>query len=61
MQNNLQSLQSDISQHFVTMLTKVNSLKEMMSELEKRVQKVKSAYGKDHCRFSAMKGDLVGE
>lgn len=44
MQNNLNSLQSDISQQFETLLNKVNSQKEMMTELEERVQKVNSMY-----------------
>ncbi|XP_044203800.1 interactor of HORMAD1 protein 1 isoform X1 [Thunnus albacares] len=38
-QNNLSSLQSDISQQFETLLNKVNSQKEVMTELEERVQK----------------------
>ncbi|KAF1391721.1 hypothetical protein PFLUV_G00045030 [Perca fluviatilis] len=37
--NNLNSLQRDISQQFETFLNKVNSQKEMMTELEERVQK----------------------
>ncbi|XP_044031475.1 interactor of HORMAD1 protein 1 isoform X2 [Siniperca chuatsi] len=39
LQNNLNSLQSDISQQFESLLNKVNSQKEMMTELEERVQK----------------------
>lgn len=40
MQNNLKGLQNDISQHFETMLNKVNSLKEEMTELEESGKKV---------------------
>nr|XP_033483553.1 interactor of HORMAD1 protein 1 [Epinephelus lanceolatus] len=39
LQNNLNSLQSDISQQFETLLNKVNTQKEMMAELEERMQK----------------------
>ncbi|XP_035487760.2 interactor of HORMAD1 protein 1 isoform X2 [Scophthalmus maximus] len=39
MQNNLKGLQNDISQHFETMLNKVNSLKEEMTELEESGKK----------------------
>ncbi|CAK6973803.1 interactor of HORMAD1 protein 1 [Scomber scombrus] len=39
LQNNLNSLQSDISQQFETLLNKVNSQKEVMTGLEERVQK----------------------
>lgn len=42
MQNNLNSLQSDISQQFESLLNKVNSQKEMMTALEEKVQKVNS-------------------
>ncbi|KAM3621717.1 uncharacterized protein V6R79_015028 [Siganus canaliculatus] len=38
-QNNLTRLQSDISQQFETLLSKLNSQKEMMTELESRIQK----------------------
>ena len=44
MQNNLNSLQSDVSQQFETLLSKVNSQKEKMTELEEMVQKVNSMY-----------------
>lgn len=40
--NNLTSLQSDISQQFETLLNKVNSQKEVITELEERVKKVNS-------------------
>lgn len=39
-QNNFRSLQSDISQQFETLLKKVNSQKEMVTELEETAQKV---------------------
>ncbi|XP_029287974.1 interactor of HORMAD1 protein 1 [Cottoperca gobio] len=39
LQNNLNSLQRDISQQFEILLDKVNSQKEMMTELKERVQK----------------------
>ncbi|XP_068450613.1 interactor of HORMAD1 protein 1 [Clinocottus analis] len=39
LQNNFSSLQSDISQQFGTLLNKVNSQKEMMTELEDTAQK----------------------
>nr|XP_020453660.1 interactor of HORMAD1 protein 1 isoform X2 [Monopterus albus] len=39
LQNNLNSLQSDMSQQFETLLSKINSQKEVLTELEKRVQK----------------------
>lgn len=39
-QNSLNSLERDISQQFETLLNKVNSQKEMMTDLEARVQKV---------------------
>ncbi|XP_073323778.1 interactor of HORMAD1 protein 1 [Pagrus major] len=39
LQNNLNSLQKDVSQQFDTLLSKVNSQKEKMTELEEMVQK----------------------
>lgn len=39
-QNNLVSLQKDISQQFESLLNKLSSQKDMMTELEERVQKV---------------------
>lgn len=41
-QNNLRSLQDDMSQKFETLVDKMNSHKELMVELEERVQKVTS-------------------
>lgn len=44
MQNSLNSLQNDVSQQLETLLSKVNSQKEKMTELEETVQKVNSMY-----------------
>lgn len=43
-QNSLNSLQNDVSQQLETLLSKVNSQKEKMTELEETVQKVNSMY-----------------
>lgn len=63
-QNNLHSLQSDISQQFETLLDQVNSQKVMMAALEEKVQKVNSmivANGQHYCRFSEVKVDFSGQ
>lgn len=39
-QNNLKSVQNDISQQFESVLNKLSSQKEMMTELKERMQKV---------------------
>lgn len=60
-QTNINGLQSDISQQFETLLNKVNSQNEVMTELEERVQKVNICmYCQDYCRFREVK-DLANK
>lgn len=55
-QNNLNSLQSDISQQSDTLLSKMSSQTDMMTELEEKVKKVNICL-RDHyyCKFTEVK------
>ncbi|XP_051270232.1 interactor of HORMAD1 protein 1 [Dicentrarchus labrax] len=58
LQNNLKSLQSDISQQFETLLNKVNSQTGMMTELEERMQKSGTASPELGSNLQSLKNSL---
>lgn len=50
-ENDFNSLRSDVSQQFETLRNKVSSQKEMLTDLEERVQKVSTRMsGEDHTK-----------
>lgn len=62
MQTNINSLQIDISQQFEALLTKVNSQKVLMAELEDKMQKVNNieSFNQDCCILIEVKVYLIG-
>ncbi|XP_038553049.1 interactor of HORMAD1 protein 1 [Micropterus salmoides] len=58
LENNLNSFHSDISQQFETLLNKVNSQKEMITELEERVQKSGHTTAELHSYLQSLNNSL---
>ncbi|KAG8007767.1 hypothetical protein GBF38_013442 [Nibea albiflora] len=58
MQNNINSLQSNISQQFETLLNKVNSQKGIITELEERVQKSGDGTSELNSNLQSLKNSL---